>query len=309
MIRQRKEAVERYYEAQEQLKYIEYLYQEMRDRLKKMYAMRSGAMAQSRFAREKELQSSGKTLRSFVNHLSGRYEERVVKARIENNFAMTRERGLAEEILSMEDALRVLVEERKEQRERLKESKEAYKTARQELEDYIQTRDIDAPYTLEEYEEQQRKVRLFTKTCQKGNAYYTAVKEVDQRIQGSRLLARKPLGKKPGFEVHLQNAYTEQAKKWTVNAERLQMEFVAQARLLEHYTGETFEEAGKIAYSSYLFGTTTQKLLTRRRGEELYRLLQDVKDQLATQLLEWETEKQQIVTKRNTIAEAIGLQL
>lgn len=308
MIRQRKKIANAYFAFEENLKYLDFVYDEMRERLRNMYAMRKTTLTEADVKREIEMRTKGKTLRAAVNYLSGRPNELDVKARIDHQFSMNRARVLAEEIISYEETLQGVVKERKEEKEELYSYKETYKEAVRDLEEYIKTRE-DIKVTLKEYFDLQRMVRLYIEVCQRGNAYYEEMKEVERRIQGSVRLSNKRLGQKPDFEVHLQTAYTEQAKKWTNNAERLQLEFVAQARTLAFYTDEKFQEAGKIAYSPYLFGATAQKLLTQRKGDEFAALLEEAKDQLAEQLLDWESKKQQVIVESNAMADALGLRI
>ena len=309
MILERRAFLESLAKEEEQLVFLQARKELLQRILKNKYSLRDGIDRDRQVARQRALPSWERTARGALFSLAGRKDERKAKSGIRHNFAADVQAKLIDDIPRIEEEVRDLIRLHSSSKKAFSASREQKEQTQDELLHYVATHRDDPKQALKDYRESDRAYRLLSAAAESGRTYYTYLRALRKQLLGAAATAKRPLGRRPYFDILLQRAYTRQSEDWSASAETLQLDFLTDLHTLKKMTTRSYPTAGQIAFSPYFFDTTMTRLLTMRRGDELHALLETAANQLAALLLALETDRRQAKEDRDRCAEGAGLAL
>lgn len=307
MIRDRKARIDAFRRLEEESVYKKCEADELRSRLKNKYRRREGLLVEIRQSKETARRASERSFRRVVHSIAGSADRDAAKQGIRRNYALDSLGAMNREIEQMERLTVQSMKERVDSRNRLEEDRPYADELLRELKDFVRSLHPEKKKAVETYLQADRRRILLEAVCAAGNAYYKKLKALSSRMQGASRLAAKPLGKNPGWEMLLQEAYTVQGMEMSESAESLQIQLITKLHASETMLHTKYPIAGKIAFSPYLFESTFTSLLATRRGDELKRLLDTALNETAELLLSIEQEKEEAVAQWEKALEDAGL--
>lgn len=292
---------------EEQLIFLQMRRELLTELLKNKYASSEGVAQDLQVARAGALPSCDKSARDFLFRVTGSEGRQIARSGIRHNYAADRKEKLRADIPVIEEEVRELIALRAATAKALDEKRPKREHTRREMAEYIGTFHENAAAALNAYEKADREQRLLANAAESGHTYYTYLRGLTRQMLGARATANRPIGERPYFDIVLQRAYTQQGAMWSESAESLQLEFLTDLRTLDAMTTNKFRTAGQIAFSPHFFDGTLTKLLTLRKGDELYQLLEQATDELATLLLAVGEAELEAKKARARAAEHAGL--
>lgn len=307
VIRERKRRVDEFRRLEESVMAITSEIDELRGRLKNKYKRRSALTAEIETAKRTAKRSAERSFRRVVYSLAGAADRDRARQGIRRNYALFAMDALNRDIEAKEKRVAERIAQRTEWQHLLEAERPDATREIRELSTYAKTRSPKSKDAVAYYLDADRTYTLLAQACGSGRLYYDTLKDLYRRTEGASRIAKRKLGENPGWEIVLQDAYTDVGQKWSETAECTQVEFLVDIDTLREVGYPLPHTAGKIAFSQYLFDTTVTSRAATRKGDELHALLGQAVDELAEFLLALEKDKQDKRKQRDQAAERAGL--